>query len=81
MTTFENLEMEQEKATRKKVCTQSIESLKRIDEMYRQEKNPEDSVIITKDTEYKKELSKFIAKSFNSLKSLMGNCLDQKRRK
>ena len=64
--TFEKLEMEQEKATRKKVCTQSVKSLNRIDEMYRQETNPEDSVIITKDTEYKKELSKFIAKSFKA---------------
>ena len=34
VTTFEKLEMEQEKATRKKVCTQSVESLNRIDEMY-----------------------------------------------
>ena len=66
VTAFENIEMEQEKATRKKFCTQSVESLNRIDEMYRQEINPEDSVIITKDTEYKKELSKFIAKSFKA---------------
>ena len=66
VTTFEKFEMEQEKATRKKVCTQSVESLNQIDEMYRQEINSEISVIITKDTEYKKELSKFIAKSFKA---------------
>ena len=57
VTAFEKLEMEQEKATRKKVCTQSVESLNQIDEMYQQEINPEDSLITTKDTEYKKELS------------------------
>ena len=45
VTPFEKLEMEQEKATRKKVCTQSVKSLNRIDEMYRQEINLEDSVV------------------------------------